>query len=504
MSHLKQISFNNFRSIQNKTIFDISPITFLTGPNSSGKSSLLKALLLLKSNYNSDLQVLDFSGPKHNLGTFDTTINRANKDNHIIMMGLQASISSDGFPFTFMKQPVTTKRSVYNILKEFNSKNNLDIFIELNYKRNERSGKLFLIEIYLLNDVDPFMRLEIGDITKDFHTLFINHEKVVKNKVLKGVFYENIIRDEFKFNKTITNTVVKVPINFSLNDDVKAQYFDEPILVFSKLFEKFIDEKVSLKVKREIHPFMYGQPLRRLLRDFASIVENTEYLEAVRANTKRIYTNDSQGTSFNEFILEYRSRDISKQSLEFTNKWLKKFDIADELIFENIEGVATTIYLMKNGDKIALADLGYGITQFLPILLKIALEEPITNNEPNDLKIVKKLILLEEPETNLHPRLQSLIADFLLDAIKTFEIRFIVETHSEYIIRKMQILTAEKKMTTKDTVIHYFNDSVEQSPFNAIRINLNENGAMSEDFGSGFFDEATNLKYQLLKNKIKQ
>jgi len=242
-------------------------------------------------------------------------------------------------------------------------------------------------------------------------------------------------------------------------------------------------------------------PLKRILKDFAEISENIEYLEAVRANTKRIYTNDSQGTSFNELILEYRSREIPDESLIFTNKWLKIFDIADEIIFENIEGVATSIFLVKNNKKIALADLGYGITQFLPILLKIALEEPIRVKEEKDLVIVKKLILLEEPETNLHPKLQSLIADFLLDAIKTFEVRFIIETHSEYIIRKCQILTAEKKLKTSDSLIYYFNQKANQKENQVIKIAINQNGSLTHDFGQGFFDEATNLKIELLKSK---
>ena len=116
--------------------------------------------------------------------------------------------------------------------------------------------------------------------------------------------------------------------------------------------------------------------------------------------------------------------------------------------------------------------------------------------------MVKKLILLEEPETNLHPKLQSLIADFLVDAIKTFEIRFIIETHSEYIIRKMQILTAEKKMKQSDTLIYYFNENETEISEKIIKIEIKANGSLTNEFGNGFFDEATNLKIELLKTKV--
>ena len=46
MSHLKNISFNNYRIFETHAEFDLRPLTFLTGPNSSGKSSVLKSILL--------------------------------------------------------------------------------------------------------------------------------------------------------------------------------------------------------------------------------------------------------------------------------------------------------------------------------------------------------------------------------------------------------------------------------------------------------------------------
>ena len=50
-THLKGFGLENFRVFKDYTWFDFAPITILTGPNSSGKSSLNKALLLLKDNF---------------------------------------------------------------------------------------------------------------------------------------------------------------------------------------------------------------------------------------------------------------------------------------------------------------------------------------------------------------------------------------------------------------------------------------------------------------------
>ncbi len=53
------------------------------------------------------------------------------------------------------------------------------------------------------------------------------------------------------------------------------------------------------------------------------------------------------------------------------------------------------------------------------------------------------MVLLEEPESNLHPNLQSKLADFLIDASDRFGIKWVIETHSEYFIRKLQYWTAK-------------------------------------------------------------
>lgn len=510
MSHLKYLSLDNYRVFDKKTKFEISPITYLTGPNSSGKSSIFKALLLLKSNCNNDLQVLDFSGPKHNLGSYENSLNHHNNNGDLGMtFGLEASIGDAGFMGSFFNEPITTKRSVYHVLKEFDSNNTQDIQIELNYIQNERSGELKSIELFLKEKSESFLKLTIGGIEDSYHRLKFDYHTVSKNKVLKKVFIDNVIRNEFKIKKTKKPLHYKLSTHFSIEKNVTKRFFNEPTLIFGKLYEQFIDQNVELKVERDLHEFLFRRPLGAILKDFSQIIENTEYMEAVRANTRRLYTNDSQGTSFNELILDYRSRDISQVSIDFTNYWLKRFEIADEIIFDNVEGVATTIYLKKGDKNIALADLGYGITQFLPILLRIAMQEPIEKKLKDkskkriELNIVKKLILLEEPETNLHPKLQSLLADFLIDATKKFEVRFIVETHSEYIIRKSQLLAAEKKINLEDLLIYYFNsDQNTIDKEDKIRkIQINENGSLSDQFGEGFYDEATNLKLELLKQK---
>lgn len=500
MSHIKSLSISNFRVFDSKTEFELCPLTFLTGPNSSGKSSILKALLLLKSNSSSNLQVLDFSGPKHNLGTFQNTKCSRLMDNDYITFSFEFSTGSGQYQMgSYMKEPVTTKRSVYHLLREFEETSQEDIIVELAYRQNDRSGKISDIKLYLKEQKTPFLHLTVGGSNSQLHKLKIVYDQISRKKIIRSLLFDEIERSDIKIKKPSENKTYSMPVEFAVKDKMQKKFFDEPFLVFSKLFEQFVLDNINKSGKEEFHPYILSLPLRRILNDLSSIIDNTEYLEAVRANTKRLYTNDSQGTSFNELILDYRSREIPEESLSFINKWLTRFNIADDLIFENIEGVATSLYLRKGDKKTALADLGYGITQFLPILLKVSLEIPI-NPKRKGFNYVKKLILLEEPETNLHPKFQSLMADFLIDALKTFEIRFLIETHSEYLIRKTQLLTAESQIPKTDSVIYYF-PSPENENSKVSKIRISSNGTLDSEFGSGFFDEATNLKLELLRKK---
>ena len=121
------------------------------------------------------------------------------------------------------------------------------------------------------------------------------------------------------------------------------------------------------------------------------------------------------------------------------------------------------------------------------------------------------VLLIEEPESNLHPALQSKLADFFAEISIVYNKQLVIETHSEYIIRRMQYLVANnyKKNTsqlptleTDDVNIYYFNDPIVQvtneQPY-SYEIKFNENGLLDKDFGPGFIDEASNLTIDLLR-----
>lgn len=92
-----------------------------------------------------------------------------------------------------------------------------------------------------------------------------------------------------------------------------------------------------------------------------------------------------------------------------------------------------------------LVDVGYGVSQILPILLDIIRSDK------------GAVFGLQQPEVHLHPKAQAAFASFLCEFIKQDKKRFIVETHSDSIIDRIRLEVRKRKhITHEDVQILYF------------------------------------------------
>lgn len=271
-------------------------------------------------------------------------------------------------------------------------------------------------------------------------------------------------------------------------------------------------------VEYELFVVFMSAVIQEALIQLPSFLNNTTFVDAVRANIQRVYTFRSQGTDFNNLMVSYMNylnspqKDNNKTSYVlgvFMREWLKKFEIADEVIFERTpDDLGVLIYIVRNGTKTLLADEGFGITQILSILFQIelnAIKAPFSYQYPflanSVTKFNESCISIEEPEINLHPKFQSMLADMFIDAYKRFNIKFIIETHSEYFIRKLQTFVAKKNISANDVAVHYIHHpNVTKRPKGVThveKINILQDGRLDRGFGAGFFDEADNLAIDL-------
>ena len=198
---------------------------------------------------------------------------------------------------------------------------------------------------------------------------------------------------------------------------------------------------------------------------------------------------------------------VDYQVGSFTNKWLSELHIAKELLIEEDNlGLGFRLFLKKGNKTItSLADEGRGITQIVLILLQIEVAIMQTQisgaMEPADLTICidYSTLAIEEPEVSLHPCWQSKLAEIFVDANKK-GVHFIVETHSEYLIRKTQAIVANYKTQEEFESLPFVVYYLEQGG-TAYDLEYTDTGRFAKSFGPGFLDEASRSSVEILKRE---
>lgn len=132
------------------------------------------------------------------------------------------------------------------------------------------------------------------------------------------------------------------------------------------------------------------------------------------------------------------------QLFEQTIHWLKDMNLADGLSIRALGNSARYELLIENGDQASnLKDVGVGVSQVIPVIVAALFAQP------------GHIVIVEEPESHLHPLAQSKLAELLAQVSKERNVQFIVETHSEHLFRRMQTLIAKQQITPKDAAMYF-------------------------------------------------
>lgn len=153
--------------------------------------------------------------------------------------------------------------------------------------------------------------------------------------------------------------------------------------------------------------------------------------------------------------------------------WTSYLGLGDAVAVHDQGKLGRGLRLSVNGIERDLTMVGVGASQLLPVITLILAAEP------------GSLVCLEQPELHLHPAVQSRLADFFLWARP--DLSLIVETHSEYMINRVRRRAAEGRALPADVCV-LFAEQV-NSVTSLRRIRLGELGELSE-WPSGFFDTA--------------
>lgn len=420
------LAVRGFKSISDEQRIDIRPLTILAGANSSGKSSIMQPLLMLK-------QTLEAQGDPGGALQLDGANVRFTSADQLLNKKLARSSRPD-----FMVRIEETGRD----------------FLELVFRREE--GKGFDIERMIFRRGSK----EIIATPK------MSHEDIM------AIMPENITK--FYHNMKIDS---KRDLKWSV-------YRERCFLSFG-----FYDDSTP-KRSTFYGPFDFSPG-----HDFIPLIKRVIHLPGLRGNPSRTYPKSSAGPLFPGTFEQYTASTIAKWQddkdgrLGDLSRMLEEMGLTWKVAATPI---ADTQYELKVGrllhskkgsarDMVSIADVGFGISQTLPVLVSLLAAS------------AGQLVYLEQPEIHLHPKAQRKLAYVLAKAIARGVV-VVVETHSSLLLREVQTLVARNEIEKKDVKLHWFR-RCEDGSTKVISAELDKNGAFGdwpEDFDTNELEAESN------------
>lgn len=223
-----------------------------------------------------------------------------------------------------------------------------------------------------------------------------------------------------------------------------------------------------------------GAELRSLLSDLT-------YLGPLRSAPQRFYERAAQRTQPGDGHDVAMYLFDNSTAIDHVNQWLNLLEVPYELdvvpvtIGNNIgivgDLVAMTLTDSRSGVVVTPADVGFGISQMLPIVVELLARR-------------ESIICIEQPETHLHPRLQARLADLLVETTE-FTGRanqLLVETHSEHLLLRLQRRIREGALNADHVCVLYVDQNAD-GVATVARLRMDEDGDFIDEWPHGFFDD---------------
>ena len=449
---LTRLRLENFKSWKDTGDIEFKPITGFFGSNSSGKTSLFQALLLMKQTVDSpDRGIMLYFGDGNtpvDLGDFESVIHGHDTD-RTLKFSLDWNITE--LPL------VIPDAYTYEIVDK-----DEEIGFEVEIREeNIGSGKLLKVEemAYRITDGRRFgMQRVPGQIDYD---LFAHGADFNRSRRAK--------KDDYYLGRS------------------KFHHFPY-----------WEDELIQAYLPR--YDFQYG--LESLLRDLY-------YLGPLRVYPNRIYARTSGQPSdvgrVGEFVVDAilssreRGESIGQDSdstiEEYVAEWLKRlgliYDFRVEALTEGRRLFEVIVRKSPNSAEVLLTDIGFGVSQILPVLV-LCLYVP-----------EESMVILEQPEIHLHPSVQAGLADVFIDAWEQRNVQILFESHSEHLLLRLQRRIAEGKIQ-KDDVSLFFCSTDDNGVSCLSQLEIDQYGNISnwpKDFFGDQFGEIASISEAALERQ---
>ena len=415
---ITELSVQNFKSWKDTGKLHLAPLTGFFGANSSGKTSILQTLLMLKQTVERPPDwkgVIDFGDDSSlvNLGSFDDLIHGHRRD--------------------------------------------APLQISLSWRFSEKLS---------LPDVDEVDILSFN--------LSVDN---VENAVSEVSFNYRTGKQRFGVHRGGPNAYL-------------ASVPGEPDSYVESLSRCYGIHDAPLHIRQLFSP---------LQTCFENLFRSIRYLGPLREYPRRHYAwqgkhSPGVGQHGEEMVTALFSGRIQlRPTEEQIPKWLQRLDLIDSYRLNPIPNTETGYEFLvrkyKGGPEVRLTDVGFGVSQVLPVLV-------LCYYVPEG-----SILILEQPEAHLHPKVQSELADLLIEVVKNRKLQIILESHSEHLLIRLMRRIAEEQISADDTAFYFC--EMNEGTSEIERLNVDDYGNIT-NWPQNFFGDATGDLVEKTKAEMKR
>ena len=426
---LKELRLSNFRIFDHLVKIRFRPITILIGRNSSGKSSIVKFLLMLQqSTERGNSLYLTPEGSKTNLGPFSELRNFSTQKQHL------------NFAFKVEADAGRTDGPLFSELLDLHdiAKHEIDhdklvytVQATIPYAQQKQTGKAAYL---VMNDNSDTKHLEFPVTIQE--------------------------------NSTFLGASMNPPTPSTLADNGTndVEHHNEDPKESAKFFLRhWVGVDLQDSIRHQINAIRHLPPVRA---------------EAQRVIIASHPPSDHVGNK-GEYALPHLQTMITHKDerYDFLLPHLMNVTEISEVRFESVGHVSQAIAKNRTtGAEALIADYGFGVSQCIPVLVQGTIMAPGT------------ILMVEQPEAQLHPTAQLELGGYFANLWSQRRVGSIIETHSDNILLRIRRLVARGDLNSQDVSVAFFTVDEQDSNMPIVKnLNIREDGSMEAGLPMEFF-----------------
>lgn len=407
----------NFKGIADRHEFEIRPITIFCGPNSSGKSSCIHALAAMAQTVKLSASqvpvVLDDEYAQVHLGRFkDVVHSQSISDAFSLGIGLK-------------------KASHLFARSKEEAESELSLEIEIEFKAKSAAQEIYINSASMqLGKVEYQFAKKAGSSAE--LTVTRNGEKLQFSAVSNG------------------RLGLRPLIAFESDKEPSKEALDAFMM----------SESVSQSLNRELRRTLYLGPFRQ-------------------GPLRRYPTRGSQPTEVGaagEAAVPMLANEFSKSKTKHPNlkrisDWIGRMKLGKKV--EVLPVAKTDLFdlsvTLEDGAKLSIPDLGYGVSQVLPVLVQCSFAPKGAT------------LLFEQPELHLHEGAARQLASIFVDVVREKSVHILAETHSPHLFVEIIRQVKSGNISPSDVILYDVSRKNGKSDFRKVEIEKSADGHCEVD-----------------------